>query len=369
MGSVPDVLTAPRYRWAGAVGPPAYGDGVEQQASVAVDPATVDGRGTVVDGERVVGALSPSAIAEFRDCALRFRLRRHDRVPEPPSPEALRGTLVHLVLERLFDLPAAERTPQRADALVLPGWRELAVQAPELADLVPDDELDAWLAPCRRALASYFDLEDPRVLEPAERELYVETLLDSRLLLRGVVDRLDVADDGRLRVVDYKSGRSPGVGFEQRALAQLRFYALVIWRSRGVLPAELRLVYLGDTQTVTYVPDVAELLATERLAESVWDAVREATASGGFEPQPGRACRWCSYQALCPAYDGTPPPYPPSDPVPIPAGSVQQRPEVGGSESLEGVAEGAALPGLDGGVGGHDEHQAPGRIGGGDPGR
>lgn len=341
---------------------------MEQQASVAVDPATVDGRGTVVDGERVVGALSPSAIAEFRDCALRFRLRRLDRVPEPPSPAALRGTLVHLVLERLFDLPPAERTPPRAEALVLPGWQELAAQAPELADLVPDDELEAWLAPCRSALSAYFDLEDPRLLEPAERELYVEALLGSRLLLRGVVDRVDVAADGRLRVVDYKSGRSPGAGFEQRALAQLRFYALVIWRSRGVLPAELRLVYLGDTQTVTYVPDVDELLATERLAGSVWEAVRDATASGGFEPQPGRACGWCSYQALCPVYDGTPPPYPPPDPVPDPTASAQQRAQVGGGQPLEGVAEDPALPGLDGGVGGHDEHQAPGRLGGGDAG-
>lgn len=337
---------------------------MEQQAPIAVDPATVDRRGTVVDGDLVVGALSPSAIAEFRDCALRFRLRRLDRVPEPPSPEAVRGTLVHLVLERLFDLPAAERVPERADVLVLPCWRELATQSPGLAELVPDDGLEAWLAPCRRALAAYFELEDPRLLEPAERELYVETLLDSRLLLRGVVDRVDVAADGRLRVVDYKSGRSPGAGFEQRALAQLRFYALVIWRSRGVLPAELRLVYLGDTQTVSYVPDIAELRATERLAESVWAAVRDATASGGFEPQPGRACRWCSYQALCPAYDGTPPPYPPPDP----RGSAEQRAEVGGGEPHQGVADRPALPGVDGGVGGHDEHQAAGRLGGGDPG-
>ena len=45
-------------------------------------------------------------------------------------------------------------------------------------------------------LDRYFDLEDPRRLEPAERELYVEALLDSKLLLRGFVDRIDVAPDG-----------------------------------------------------------------------------------------------------------------------------------------------------------------------------
>lgn len=325
------------------------------------DPAETARRGTVVDGEVVVGALSPTAMAEFRDCALRFRLRRVDRVPEPPAPEALRGTVVHLVLERLFDLPAAERVPERAVAMVAPAWESLGETAPELAALVPAEQLDDWLQPCRTAVAAYFDLEDPRLVEPAEREAYVETVLDSRLLLRGVVDRLDADAEGGLRVVDYKSGRSPGVGFEQRALAQLRFYALVLWRSRGVLPRELRLVYLGDSQTLSYAPDEAELRATERTAQALWAAVSEARTTGVFEPSPGRGCSWCSYQELCPAFGGTPPPWPP------PGSSVdEQRAEVVGGEALEGVAQDPTLPAVDGGVGGHDEHGAAGGLGGGD---
>lgn len=331
-----------------------------QQTPLSVDPASVEPRGMEVDGVQVLGALSPTAIAEFRDCALRYRLRRIDRVPEPPSPDALRGTLVHVVLERLFDLPAGERAPERAQDLVGPAWQDLGEQQPELAAFVPDAELEEWLTPARAAVAAYFDLEDPRLLEPAERELYVETLLDSRLLLRGVIDRLDETPDGRLRVVDYKSGRSPAVGFEQRALAQLRFYALVIWRSRGVLPAQLRLVYLGDTQTLTYVPDVEELLATERLAESVFASVHQASLDGGFLPQPGRACGWCTYQALCPAYGGVLPAYPGSGP--------EQGAEVGGREPDQALALDPPLPRVDGGVGGHDQHDAAGRLRGGDAG-
>ena len=107
-----------------------------------------------------------------------------------------------------------------------------------------------WLVSCRESLRGYFALEDPRRLEPAEREVYVEALLDSRLLLRGIVDRIDVAPDGSVRIVDYKTGRSPGVGFEGRALFQMRFYALVLWRTRGVVPSVLQLIYLGDGQMI-----------------------------------------------------------------------------------------------------------------------
>src|SRR3712207_1883174 len=103
-------------------------------------------------------------------------------------------------------------------------------------------------------------LEDPSRLEPAERELYVETLLDSKLLLRGFVDRLDVAPTGEVRVVDYKSGRSPSPHFEAKALFQMKFYALVLWRLRGTVPAMLQLMYLGNSEVLRYVPEERDLL-------------------------------------------------------------------------------------------------------------
>jgi len=159
-------------------------------------------------------------------------------------------------------------------------------------------------------LDRYFTLEDPRRLEPAERELYVEALLDSRLLLRGFVDRIDVAPDGALRVVDYKSGSSPSEMFEGKALFQMKFYALVIWRSRGVIPAMLQLVYLGNGEILRYVPDEADLLATERKVQAVWEAIRRAQESGDWRPNKSRLCSWCAHQALCPAFGGTPPPLP-----------------------------------------------------------
>src|SRR3954462_1447906 len=273
--------------------------------------------GTPVDGERVLAALSPSRAADFRTCPLMYRLRTIDHLPEEPSPDAVRGTVVHKVLEDLFDLPAADRTPARAEAMVQDAWEFVLDAEPAAATMFVGDEandagleITAWLASCRESLRSYFALEDPRRLEPAARELYVEALLDSRLLLRGFVDRIDIAPDGAIRVVDYKTGRSPGVGFEAKALFQMRFYALVIWRTRGVVPALLRLVYLGNGEMLRYVPDEADLRATERKVEAVWRAIRLAEESGDWRPSPGRLCDWCAHRALCPAFGGTPPPLP-----------------------------------------------------------
>jgi putative RecB family exonuclease len=244
-------------------------------------------------------------------CPLLYRFRVVDKLPEPPSMATARGTLVHAVLERLFDQPAADRTPQAARALVPPEWERLAEAEPELATLFPEEaERDAWMAEAGAMIDSYFTLEDPTRLEPADRELYVETVLDSGLRLRGYIDRLDVAPGGDVRIVDYKTGTAPREEFEARALFQMKFYALVLWRARGRVPRLLQLMYLGNREIVRYAPDESDLRATERKVEALWQAIERAQVSGDWRPRPGRICDWCAHKVICPAFGGTPPPLP-----------------------------------------------------------
>jgi putative RecB family exonuclease len=259
------------------------------------------------------GALSPSRAGDFLTCPLLYRFRVIDRIPEPPSSAAVRGSVVHAVLERLYDLPAAERTLDRAVELVEPQWRRLLEAEPELAQLFPSEGEDraAWLAQVVELVHRYFALEDPQRLEPAERECYVETPLEGGLVLRGYIDRLDVAAaTGDLRIVDYKTGKAPGPGFEARAMFQMRCYALILWRLHGRVPRLLQLLYLGSGEILRYEPDEADLRATERKLLALWAAIRRAMDTGDWRPNPSRLCEWCDHQALCPAFGGTPPPLP-----------------------------------------------------------
>ncbi|NJC72191.1 recombinase RecB [Planosporangium thailandense] len=258
-------------------------------------------------------SLSPSRAADFKTCPLLFRFRTIDRLPEQPTPDQVRGTLVHAVLEHLFDLPAADRTPERAAELVSPQWERLLAEQADLADLfAPDADLTPaeFLASATDLLSGYFAMEDPRRLEPAQRETLIESVIGDGLLIRGYVDRLDVSPAGDMRVVDYKTGGAPREAFEARALFQLKFYALVLWRIHGVVPRVLRLLYLRDTEVCDYSPDADELLRFERNLLALWQAIERATQTGDFRPKPSRLCGWCAHQAHCPEYGGTPPPYP-----------------------------------------------------------
>ncbi|MDX6206248.1 MAG: putative RecB family exonuclease [Frankiales bacterium] len=256
----------------------------------------------------VIGSLSPSRASDFMSCPLLYRFRVIDKLPERPSPAAVRGTVVHSALERLFDLPATERTLAGAEALIGPAWVSLLAERPELAELFlpaqgpaegPADEPltpEAFLAGARDLLAGYFALEDPQRLEPASREHYVEVVIDGGLRLRGYVDRIDEAPGDLIRVVDYKTGRAPSETFEAKALFQMKFYALVLWRTRGVVPRELRLLYLGDRTMLRYAPEEAELVSFERKVMALWHAIERATETGDWRPNVGRLCDWCDHR-------------------------------------------------------------------------
>ncbi|MFX4287158.1 RecB family exonuclease [Janibacter sp. G349] len=259
-------------------------------------------------------SISPSRAADFKQCPLLYRFRSIDRLDEAPSPAAARGTLVHAVLEELFDLPAAERTPEAAVGLLPGRWQALVDDRPELAQMILDDAAlteESWFAEAAKLVERWFTLEDPSRLEPSRREVKVEVEVDG-LTLRGIIDRVDVAPTGEVRIVDYKTGRSPSERFEGKALFQMKFYGLVHWRTTGRVPDLLQLVYLRDGQVIRYVPDEADLLALERNVRAVWQAIEQATATGDFRPNPSRLCSWCDFKALCPAFGGTPPPLPPS---------------------------------------------------------
>lgn len=274
-------------------------------------------------------SLSPSRAGDFMQCPLLYRFRVIDKLPEKPSEAATRGTLVHAVLERLFDAPAAERTAPRAKSLIPGQWDRLREAKPELTELFADSDEQAagerlarWLTEAEQLVERWFTLEDPTRLEPAERELFVEARLDSGLKLRGIIDRVDVAPTGEVRIVDYKTGKAPRPEYAEGALFQMKFYALVVWRLKQVVPRRLQLVYLGSGDVLTYDPVVADLERVERKLHSLWDAIRLATETGDWRPRPTKLCGWCDHQAVCPEFGGTPPPYP----LPV------RPPESGGGE-------------------------------------
>lgn len=265
-------------------------------------------------------ALSPSRATDFKQCPLLYRFRTIDRLPEATSAAQLRGSVVHAALEQLYGLPAGLRSPDTARSLVQRAWDQMVAAEPELAGELDPGQPTQLLEDARALVSGYYRLEDPTRFDPQCCEQRVEVELADGTLLRGYIDRIDVAATGELRVVDYKTGKAPPAAralAEFKAMFQMKFYAVALFRSRGVPPTRLRLIYLADGQLLDYSPDRDELLRFEKTLMAIWRAIQSAGETGDFRPNPSRLCDWCPHQQRCPAFGGTPPPYPgwPTEPA------------------------------------------------------
>lgn len=262
--------------------------------------------------------LSPSRASDFKTCPQLYKFRHVDKLPSVPTPAQARGTAVHLALERLFLLPAAERHPDRLLELFDVAWEETLEEDDYRGLFAEDPEgREAFHRSSREVAERYFQIEDPRVLEPLERELNISLVIDDgdsrrddgrRLEIRGVIDRLDPAPGGGFVITDYKTGKAPPMRFADSSFFALKVYALMVQENHDRTPDLVRLLYLGNSEVHTLPVWQTQLRGVKKQLLALWWAIDRAISTGTFPTRKTRLCDWCSYQSICPAWADEPSP-------------------------------------------------------------
>jgi putative RecB family exonuclease len=249
-------------------------------------------------------SLSPSRLSSFTSCGLQFRFSAIDRLPEPPTVAATRGTLVHAALEELFTLPADERLPAAAGACLDAAVERLRTD-PDWTGLALDDGGEARMrAEAEDLVDRYFRLEDPTTVHPVGLELKLEVEVGG-VRLRGIIDRLDLVD-GELVVTDYKTGRAPADGFARQRMTGVHLYSLMCERWFGRRPVRVQLLHLAEPVKIVAEPSEQSTRGLARRLGAVWQAVETACEREDFRPRPSPRCDWCAFRAWCPAFGGDP---------------------------------------------------------------
>ncbi|MGD0743187.1 MAG: PD-(D/E)XK nuclease family protein [Acidimicrobiales bacterium] len=251
--------------------------------------------------------LSPSKLSRFVQCPLSFRFAYVDQLPEPSSIQQVRGTLVHKALELLFSSAlGAGRTREAAQESLELAW-EAITSSDEFTGLALDEAgSQRLLEDARQLVGRYFSLEDPTAVLDVGLELDLRTTIEG-VQLRGIIDRLDDLGDGRLAVVDYKTGRAPLPGRSRSSLTGVYFYAMLCEEVLGTRPSEVRLMYLRDEVVLVESPSEQGMRGVRQRALAVWQAIGRACATEDFRPSPSALCKTCAFQSRCPAFAGATP--------------------------------------------------------------
>lgn len=254
--------------------------------------------------------LSPSRASDFKNCPQLFKFRVIDRLQEPPTRATLQGTLFHAILESLFKRPNEERTKALANDFVKPALdnlREEFLALPEVAQSsseITQVEMEVEVF-VREMLDAYFDLENPMECNTIACELRIEGQLNGTSVV-GILDRLDLDENGSLVISDYKSGQAPRTRYRDSAFFALRVYAALIDKSPEYhsAPARLRLIYPRSNEILEMSVTSGVVRGAGLQMAAISNAISRAMAEELWPTNQGPLCDHCYFRPLCPAFAG-----------------------------------------------------------------
>ncbi len=244
-------------------------------------------------------AVSPSSLQNLQDCPLRWLLERHGGRSAGDERSAA-GSLIHALI--------AQRgaTHEQLAAQLEAVWPQL----PFGAEWFSRNELDRH----RVMLATFLTWREDtrRALTEVGAEVAVDGILPAdgnagpAVRVTGRVDRLERDAEGRLVVVDVKTGKTPVTKDDAQRHAQLGLYQLAITHGlagEAGVPGGGRLVYLGRPSAGGATEREQDALTAESAGERL-DQVRQAaaaTAGPDFTARVNAGCTHCPVRRSCPA--------------------------------------------------------------------
>ncbi len=244
-------------------------------------------------------SLSPSRLSDFQACPRRYQHASIDRIPQPATYATAKGRFVHYVFERLYQLPANERTISRARDFVANAVDEILTDDVRQEISLDDATMTRLHEETEAIIVRFFEMEDPQAVQHEGVELRIGVDVKGAPMY-GILDRLDRDEDGSLTIVDYKTGGLPNRNYDSQTFANAELYAALCEAHLGERPTKIRLMYVAHGQSIERPVTEVVTNARAQAAAGAWSRITRYYDEGDFPATPStNACRFCSFKDLC----------------------------------------------------------------------
>ncbi len=240
--------------------------------------------------------LSHSSISLYQECPFKYRLKYIDKIPEKPKYFFSFGQSMHMALEFFYGVKALP-APSRAELLhsLKEHWVSVGYR-----DKVQEAE---YFQQGKDILGRYYEEHVGDFRIPLYVEYNFQMTVDG-VPVTGKVDRIDRLEDGRLAILDYKTGKKLAVDRIETD-AQLTMYQLACEDQLGAEVGQLTFYHLPSLKPHS-VGRRPEAQVAELRRKIVGTAA--AIVAERFDPKPSESsCRWCDYKTYCPIFSSAAP--------------------------------------------------------------
>ena len=248
--------------------------------------------------------VSYSSLENFKLCPLKYKYSQIDKLKEPKSKEAVFGTYIHKVLKWFYQKDPHFPT---LDAL-LDYYKESWPKKSEGFEWQDPEEENSYFKEGIRILEEHYKTNIPHQTSILDLETRFEVTIDEgpdkpnkKHILTGIIDRIDKLPDGRIEIIDYKTGKRIASQRETDSSAQLSLYAIGVknrWPRTDLKNLSLSLYFLKFNEKIQSQRTEEDL---EKSKEEVIKTIHKIEKSS-FEPRPSPLCGWCGYRNICPIW-------------------------------------------------------------------
>lgn len=245
--------------------------------------------------------LSASSISTFKQCPLRFKLSRIDKIPEPPTRQTLMGNFVHDSLEHFYNtVEPSQRSLQQAKESAKLVWEEGNWEE-RVRPFLGGQSLNEFRWSSWWCIENLFNLENPQLINPSGVEFEVNAQING-VTIKGFIDRWMQIDD-TITISDYKTGKVPSPRYMEDKFFQLVLYSLLL-TEMGITAenTQLELLYLKDGVRRHHKPKEIDYKTAINLVTTTKKEIDEAYENNKWPAVPSKLCDWCIYKSSVCSY-------------------------------------------------------------------